>query len=335
MQQSLKILVLRFSSIGDIVLTTPVLRCIKKTYPEAIVHYATKPAYAPLLRGNPYLDSIKLLPQALRPWLKALRQERYTHIIDLHHNIRTAVIKAALGVPAHSFPKYNRTKWSMVNMKRSKGAVPHVVTRYFSTVKPLGVHNDDNGLDIFLPSKAQVDFRKLGISDTTSVLTAAIGGTYATKKMPVDQWKSLLQRLPYPVVLLGGAEDLPVAEALQRDFPGQVLHRIGRWSVLESAAAILQSALLITHDTGMMHIGAALQKPMVTLWGNTVPGFGMTPYYGKNHTTPYWVFEVEELSCRPCSKLGFDRCPKGHFKCMVNQPLDAIADQIKGWMSNR
>ena len=114
-----KFLILRFSSIGDIVLTTPVIRCLKQQYPDAEVHYATKKSYQSLLENNPYVDKVFVLEKSLNYLLKQLKSERYDYIIDLHNNLRTTILKLRLGVKSFSFDKLNFQKWILVKFKKN------------------------------------------------------------------------------------------------------------------------------------------------------------------------------------------------------------------------
>lgn len=123
---------------------------------------------------------------------------------------------------------------------------------------------------------------------------------------------------------MGGPEDQIVGQGIA-DRVSHVLNFCGMCSIAQSALLIESSQLLITHDTGMMHVGAALRKPILSIWGNTIPDFGMYPFYPRDQNIPSQMFEVPNLSCRPCSKIGHKVCPKGHFKCMINQDIGQIA----------
>ncbi|MEO6845287.1 MAG: hypothetical protein ABI184_08940, partial [Ginsengibacter sp.] len=151
-EKPLKFLIIRFSSIGDIVLTTPVVRCLRKKYPHAIIHYLTKKQFAGILQSNPYLDKVLLLDDDLKKTIEETEKENYDHIIDLHHNLRTLRIKNAIReIPFHSFHKLNIKKWIYTNFKINLMPHKHIVDRYMATVAKLGVLNDGLGLDYFIP----------------------------------------------------------------------------------------------------------------------------------------------------------------------------------------
>jgi heptosyltransferase-2 len=192
----------------------------------------------------------------------------------------------------------------------------HIVDRFFETVKPLGVINDGEGLDFFINPHDEIDVHKfLPEGFQNGYIAFVIGAKHKTKCMPVDKIISICSKINYPIVLLGGFEDKPTGEEIAAKFKGKVFSSCGKTTVGQSASIVKQSQLVITHDTGLMHIAAAFRKKIISVWGNTVPEFGMYPYLPAN-STPFSIVEVKNLSCRPCSKLGFEKCPKGHFKCM-------------------
>ncbi len=316
-----KILIIRFSSIGDIVLTSPIIRSLRTQFPDAAIHYVTKATYQPLLHANPHIDRVHTLSTTLFALIQELRKEQFSAVIDLHNNLRSHIITTALGRPYSRFPKMNREKYKLVRSHGSTPAIPHVVERYYAAGQKWDLQPDGKGLEHFVPAQEQVNSGIL----PAKYIAAGIGGTYPTKVFPTEQWLALIPRLTAPVVLLGGPQDLDMAMALQKAFPDQVLHNIGTWSVNQSASVLAQSAAVISNDTGMMHLAAAFRKPLAVTWGNTVPAFGMGPYYGQESPPPTQHFQVEGLDCRPCHKLGHKACPEHHFKCMRNQDVQDIA----------
>lgn len=319
-----KILVIRFSSIGDIVLTTPVLRGLKQQT-GAEVHFLTKKAFASIVEHNPHVDKIYLLTENIDDVIRELKKEEYDGIVDLHHNLRSQRIKLALGRPATSFAKLNVQKWMMVNFKINHLPAVHIVDRYLDTVAHLGVKKDEEGLEFFHPPGSMVDIHKQFGFEPGKYCTIVIGAAHQTKCMTVEQIRQLCDELNMPVILLGGKEEIEKANGILAGVSNtQVKSAVGALSILQSASVIQQSGPIITHDTGMMHIAAALKKPQVVVWGNTIPRFGMYPYYG-NENVKWTSFEIKDLYCRPCSKLGFEKCPKGHFRCMLEHDIKGIA----------
>ena len=322
----MKVLIVRFSSIGDIVLTTPVVRCIKQQLPGVELHYLTKPGFKQILAPNPYIDKIYTLQDSLSVTAKVLRAEKYDFIVDLHNNQRTLALKALLRRPGRSFYKMNLEKWLMVQFKVNKLSPLHIVDRYLAAAKPLGITNDGQGLDHFILEKDVVDISVLPETHRKGYIALVIGAKHNTKKLPEHKLITLCQQLHYPIVLLGGPEDKAQGEAIAKAGT-HVYNACGGFSLAGSASLVQQADLVISHDTGLMHIAAAMKKPILSVWGNTIPEFGMYPYYGEVEVTGSKMFEVKDLSCRPCSKIGYMQCPKKHFKCMEQQNIDAIVQQ--------
>ena len=330
----MKVLVIRFSSIGDIVLTTPVVRVLKSQL-GAEVHYFTKKGYTSLLENNPYIDKVWGLEDSLSSVLDALKKEQFDYIIDLHNNLRTRIVKWKLGVQNYSFDKLNWQKWIMVRFKINRLPNKHIVDRYLETLKPLGGKEDALGLDYFIPEKDEVPIDWLPETHQKGYLVYAIGGQHDTKKLPLSRMIELCDKMNRSIVLIGGKEDLengqqiaqvfekrlenaPYEEGLQQLGKKTIIFNgCGKFNLNQSASIIRQSMAVFTHDTGMMHVAAAFKKQVYSIWGNTIPEFGMYPY-----KTQFTVFERQNLSCRPCSKIGYNKCPKGHFDCMNKISFD-------------
>lgn len=322
-----KILVIRFSSIGDIVLTTPVVRCIKQQLKDAEVHYLTKKPFEGILAANPYISKVYSIEKHVNEVIEKLKAENYDHIIDLHNNIRSSQVKVKLGKPSSAFNKLNVKKWMLVNLKWDLMPNVHVVDRYMETVKKLGVVDDEKGLDYFIPSKDEVNVDEFfsnegrGFKSRHPYIAFVIGAKHSTKQLPVEKIISICKKIRQPVVLLGGKEDAENGDMISAAAGIHVLNACGKFNLNQSASLVKQADKVITHDTGLMHIAAAFKKKIISVWGNTVPALGMYPYMPDNYSA---IIQVEGLSCRPCSKIGYSRCPKGHFKCMMLIDEDAV-----------
>ena len=306
MEESLKILVVRFSSIGDIVLTTPVVRMLK-TQLNTEVHFLTKAPYVSLFKNNPYVDSVFQIDKSINEVISDLKKENYDYVIDLHSNLRTQILKLKLGVSAKSFNKLNWEKFLLTNFKTNILPDVHIVDRYLDTVKFLGITNDNKGLDFFLSNADKVDLNEF----PNDYVAIVIGGQHATKILPTAKIISICKKLNKAVLLIGGPDDKARGDEISK--ASGAINTCGNHSLLQSAFLIKNSAYVISHDTGMMHIAAAFKKKIYSVWGNTIPEFGMYPYLSDKNSK---MIEVQDLSCRPCSKIGYDKCPKGHFKCM-------------------
>ena len=309
-----KILIIRFSSIGDIVLTTPVIRCIKEQKPDTEIHYLTKAPFKTILEHNPYITRIHTVSNEVKEVVEILQKENFDLVIDLHNNIRSMQTKRALGKPSSSFKKLNFKKWLLVNFKINRMPVAHVVDRYLRTVSSLGIKNDNKGLDYFISPEDEIPLSTLPLSHQNGYIGFVIGAKHFTKKLPIEKIISICKKVDQPIILLGGKEDQERANQIEKALGINIYNACGKYNLNQSASLIKQAKRIITHDTGLMHVAAAFKKEIISVWGNTVPVFGFTPYLPSPKSK---MVEVEKLSCRPCSKIGYDKCPKGHFKCMM------------------
>lgn len=337
MKKTPKILIIRFSAIGDIVLTTPIIRCLKKQLIGSEIHFCTKKQNDTFISTNPYLDKVHFLENSLSDLIKRLKAEKFDYIIDLHNNLRTRVIKARLwNAKSYTFNKLNWKKFLYVRFKMESMPNKHVVDRYFDTVKKLGVTNDNEGLDYFIPEKDEVEKNWLPETHQGEYVVFAIGGSFATKRLPTKKIIEVCDKINQPIILLGGKDDSIVANEIEKFFDQSnstsileealkvnfnkktvIFNGCGKFNLNQSAFLAKNSRAVFTHDTGMLHISAAFKKEIFSIWGNTTPELGFYPYQ-----TKFTIFEVKNLACRPCSKLGHDQCPKGHFKCMNNIKFD-------------
>lgn len=326
-KEILKILIIRFSSIGDIVLTTPVIRCLKQQLPEAEIHFLTKNSFLPVVEANPYIDKIYSIHKNVEEVLLTMKGEKYRYIIDLHNNLRSRMVRIGLGTKTYSFNKINFQKWLITNFKINRLPKKHIVDRYMKPAEKLGVKNDGQGLDYFIPKKEEVNlkafFRKNNLGEVKPYIAFVVGAAHATKRLPVIRIIELCQKLKMPVILLGGPEDEGPGAFIAEQAGDQVVSACGKLKLNESASVVRQAEKVISHDTGLMHIAAAFNKEIISVWGNTIPEFGMYPYYGRNEDRNT-TMEVKGLSCRPCSKIGHNECPKKHFRCMVDIDFEKV-----------
>lgn len=327
-----KLLIIRFSSIGDIVLTTPVIRCLKTQLSDTELHYCTKKQYAGVLQANPYIDKLHLLEGKLADFAVALKRENFDFIIDLHKSMRSRWLRLLLRKPSSTFPKLNLKKWLLVNFRVNLLPDMHIVDRYFKAVNRFGVTNDGNGLDYFIPEPDNLNPAWLPETHQKDFVAFVIGGRHFTKIFPVQKVIEVCQMIEFPIVLLGGTEDFPNGEAIVAELKENAFNACGKFNFNQSAALVKHAKVVITNDTGLMHVAAALRKKIISLWGNTVPEFGMFPYLPEPYRAGSILFEVKGLDCRPCSKIGHKQCPKKHFACMKELDSVKIAETANSMM---
>lgn len=307
----LKVLIIRFSSMGDIIYTTPVVRCLKKQIPGIEIHFLTKKQFQFIFDGNPYLDKLHLLADKLSETITELRNEKFDYVIDLHNSLRSTLVKLQLGVRSSTFNKMRFRKWLALRFKINKVPTSHLVDRYMDTVKFLGIQNDGDPIDYFLPNTFSID-HLLPESHRKGYLVFIIGAMHFTKRMPNYKVISLCKKLSLPIVLLGGHDVQLNGDEIASALGSTVYNACGKLSLNESVFLVKEAQSVIGFDTGLTHIAEAFNKKIVSIWGSTSPELlGVQPY----QVDQFYTAGVK-LPCRPCSKFGLDHCPKKHFKCM-------------------
>ena len=328
------VLAVRFSSIGDVLLTTPLLRAIRLRHSDARVTVLTKPGYVPLLSHNPHVSQVlEAAPdRPLRFLARQLRAGRYTHLLDLHDSLRSRLLRAMVPGAWGTYPKHRLARAALIYTKRDyyRDRRP-VAERYFDAARALDVTPDGQRPDFFLSpdSERETDTwlarSRLGQG---RVIALAPGAAHATKRWPVEHWRWLAGRLleqDLSIAIVGGTDDVILGDALVNGAPGRIANAAGRFGLQGTGALLRRAAALVSGDTGVMHMAVAVGTPVVALFGPTVRRFGFFPY-----TSRADVIELG-LPCRPCSSKGGPRCPLGHHRCMVDIAPDAVlASVVRG-----
>jgi len=318
-----KVLIIRFNSIGDIVLTSPVVQALSNEGYE--VHYLCKKTYSSLLSAIPNIMRAHLFDGNLAQTTKALKKEKFHYIIDLHNNYRSNKVARALRVRAHRLQKQRIKLFLLTKFNLRVQPQKHIVDRFMQVVSPL-LSTKVRHQVIFDIGHEQI--QKINNLNLPSAFVAiSIGAAYYTKRIPTYMIIEIINGLSMPVVLLGGKDDRERANEIATKCVRDIINLVGAVSIIESAEVINRSKVLLTGDTGLMHIGAAVGAPIVAVFGSTHPVLGYTPYY--NDQPVFSIIENIDLKCRPCTKQGKDSCPKGHFNCMNNITAQSIVKEIK------
>lgn len=320
----MKVLVVRFSSIGDIVLTSPIVRALKEQV-AAEVHFITKEKFSAVVAENPRIDKIYRIKKEITEVMSDLKKEKYDYVIDLHKNLRSKRLIYTLGVKSITFDKINIEKWLRVHTRINYLPNKHLVDRYYEGVKKLGVEDDGEGLEYFHGVSESELVQLIPRGDYVAVV---LGATYYTKRIPKKKILTLVENTTMPCILLGGKDVLELGEELTGQLPNAINY-VGKLSLNQSAALVSKSKFTVTGDTGLMHIAAAFKVPTLVFWGSTAHELGMYPYYGKNHCVASIDIVNREINCSPCSKIGKETCPKGHFKCMLETNDAEIIKAVK------
>lgn len=338
-----KTLVIRFSSIGDIVLTTPLLRVLRARFPKSQIDYVTRQEYAELIRYNANLNITHLFDasggfQRLRELKAKLRRERYDLVIDLHNGLRSKYLRSMPGVGLIVVvDKRIKERTMLVKFKKNiyKDKVS-VADRYIETVKEFGVEDDGKGPEIHIPDEilfgVSGKMGKLRLDRFEHVLGLCPFARHATKEWPAERYAwvggKIAKERNTALLIFGGkgdvARSVPFVKALKGTAGDErVIDLTGEYSLLESAAAMQFCDAVLSNDSGLMHLATAMQKKVVAVFGSTVEEFGFFPA-GRDAK----VLERKGLYCRPCSHLGLARCPEGHFRCMNETGVEEVYREI-------
>ncbi len=333
-----KVLIIRLSSIGDVVLASPFIRVLRARFPKAQIDFLVKSEYAELVRFNHHLSSVIELKtpdfSELGALRKKIRRERYDAIFDLHNSLRSRYLRTYSGARTVSVvDKRVFERFVLIKFKRNlyKNAAP-IAERYFETAHRSDVKDDGKGLEIFVPdetlSAVSSIMAKHRLDQYNTVLGMAPAAEHATKMWPGERFAEVALEAARvhqaKIFIFGGQEDTKRCEeiaGLVNSSAGMeaAVSFAGRLSLLETAAALDFCDVVVCNDTGIMHLAAARQRNVVALFGPTVKEFGFFPY-----GTHARVIEQNGLPCRPCTHIGSELCPQRHFRCMKDTTVDQV-----------
>ncbi|MEW6486599.1 MAG: glycosyltransferase family 9 protein [Thermodesulfobacteriota bacterium] len=327
----MKILLIRFSSLGDVVLATAAVEALRADRPDAEVHVLTKPAFRGVFQENPGVARVVEWDpaQGLAALARHLRSERYDGVVDLHGNLRTRLLRFL--VPSPRWTRYAkgslRRRVAVALGRPGLLGKVHVVDRYLEAMAPLGVP-PIRRLPRLYPgvaerTRARSLLSEAGRRPEELVVALAPSARWPTKAWPREHWQGLLRELSGPAprffpVLVGGAGDRELCAAILGAERGADL--AGKTSVLETAAVLEEARVLVSNDSAPLHLANAVGTPAVALFGPTVRGFGFYPL------GPRDVVLEQALPCRPCSLHGGERCPEGHHRCLAEIPVGSVRD---------
>ena len=334
-----KILIIRMSSIGDILLTTPVIRLLKHKFPASKIDFVIKKNFAQVLADHPQVDRFYIFDKhsensSLRAIKKEIRQQQYDLIVDLHNNIRSRFL--TLGSRAKLIfhyrkgivPRFFHVKFKL---KFSKVIVP-AYQKYIKCLKLYGIEDDHQGLDFYVHPKIEQQVRKkygyFWQEDKLSIIGIVPGAQHPTKRWTSEGFSSVINYLvekgKYQIILFGNQDDRKIAATLDLPSSSKILNSIGELSLREAGALMKCCDAVVTNDSGLMHLASALKKKVVAIFGSTTEELGFFPYL-----TEHIVIQNNSLTCRPCSHIGRKKCPKKHFKCMKDISTQHVIDAIE------
>lgn len=312
------ILVVRLSSLGDVLLTTPLVRWLRARYPNATIDVAVAERFAEVYASNPHVSTVVKIQPDQRTWQHTRRS--YDVVLDLQNNNRSHSLTKALSTAIRRYPKHRLEKLALVYLKRKPVITTHVVQRYATTLHGLDVQQDDLGLEVF------VNGRKAEQNPNAHAIGIAPGAHHFTKRWPTEKFAAVAQTLlqaSTPIVLLGGPAEVELCNTIHEACKGLTTRADGATTLAQTIDALQNCTTVITNDSGVMHLAAACGVPIVAVFGSTVKELGFTPY-----GIPYRIVE-QDVVCRPCSHIGRGSCPKGHFNCMNLISVEQVVGEVE------
>ena len=323
-----KILIIRLSSIGDVLLATPLIRILRKRFPGSKIDFVIKEQFKELISLHPYLDTIytyqkEATDNSLKEIKQRIKAQKYDVIFDIHKNFRSHYLRTGSKAEhIYKFKKFIFKRWLLVHLKIDlyKRIIP-VYQRYIDSGRKLGIEYDEQGLDIFIPDSIRNTINnawdKIPGSKDDLVIGIAPGASLMTKRWPVEGFRTIIEQLleTYPqarILLFGDKNDQAITRELMSNENSRIFDVAGKYSLLETAALLDYCDLVVTNDTGLMHLASALKKKVVAIFGSTTEQLGFFPC-----NKEAIVIQNNKLKCRPCSHVGRQECPKKHFKCML------------------
>lgn len=313
------VLVVRFNSIGDIVLTSPV---ISRLHAEGYkVHYLTKKVFSELLENNPKVGQCWVLEDSLSKVIEELSDHSFKFVIDLHNNYRSKRVCKAISAPTYRLSKERIGMWLLTNFGIRNTSERHIVHRFLDVLSPLRLSSRSEKLEFYTESES-IEYLAL----PEEYLAVAVGAAWSTKQIPTAKQIEIIEQSKWKnIVLLGGPDEKEMADEIVSGTSKKITNLVGDLSITQSGLVVKDASVLLTGDTGLMHIAAAVETPTVAVFGSTHPVLGYTPFTDEKN---YYIIQNESLGCRPCTKQGKSACPKGHFKCMLDLDFKDLVTKI-------
>ena len=330
-----RILLVRFSSLGDVLLTTPLIRALRARHPEATLTAVTKEIWAPLLSANPHLDEVvSVAPgDTVVGLARALRSASHTHRLDLHSSARSRMLRLLVPGQWTTYHTRRRERTRLIRQKRDTyGIHVPVAERYFEAASELDVHPDGKPAELYISpaaeARADAWLAAHQLDEAAPLVALAPGAAHATKRWPLAHWRTLaaqLARSGARTVVLGSAAEREAAACVVAATDGRAESAAGELDLQASGAVLRRCRVLVSGDTGPMHLATAVGTPVVALFGPTVELFGFFPYHARA------TILERPLACRPCSSKGGPHCPLGHHRCLTDIMPEEVMARTQEW----
>ena len=336
LQELNKILIIRLSSIGDIILTTPLLRSTREKFPLAQIDYLTKKEFTDILKNSREIDHLIEFDKntgftGLKALKKKIRSEKYDLLIDLHNNLRSNYLKFNSGIRFKTtYSKKLLERFMLVKFGRNiYKELKQVYLRYFESVKRFDIQYDHKGTEVVVSEDNTTKIKEILRNDhfdfEKSLIVICPGASYSNKRWIAEGYGVVAGYFYHKknafIAFAGGKQDTEICWQIIDKFDLKAVNYAGRFSLAESASLLKEASLVITNDTGMMHLSQAVKTPVVAIFGPTTQELGFFPIPENSKVVE------NDLKCRPCTFKGLNYCPEKHFNCMKGiRPVDVIKE---------
>ncbi len=317
-----KVLVIRLSSLGDILLTTPLLRALKNLNPNLSIDFLLRQEYVEALELNPNINQLFFFTRNDFENLKLLNQlsgKKYDLIIDLQNNLRSRGIVSKLKGNKLRFDKKSFQKILLVKTKINLlKTAPPIPVRYASVID--GLELDSKGLELITDKQPSAILKS-----KNNLIGISPGSRHFTKRWPAEyfiQLSRFLLQNNFNVVIFGGKSDSEICRYINQQIP-EIINLQNDNDLLQTAADMKLCSAVVCNDSGMMHTASAVGVKVLAIFGSSVKEFGFAPYNCKS-----LILENNSLSCRPCSHIGRESCPEMHFRCMKEIKPEFVYNEL-------
>lgn len=300
----MKFLIIRFSTMGDIVLTSPLVRCLRKQFPDAAIHFLADDACRPAIEFNPHIDKLHVLAHSVELMLEELKTEEYDHIIDLQHDSKSLLVSRSLKKkPLLISPDGFRSRF-ITRFTRLR--TPHFADACFKAAATLKIKYDGGGLDYFIAANEETKKSDIPGAHYAGYIACGIGVSPGAKKWPAAKWKIFCEKLDHPIILMGSNEDAPIGNEIASTDPVKIYNACGKFSMNEMADLISKSKMFVTHENDLLHVAAAYKRPVISLWGHAASLAARYPYYGKIFLTGKQQLPFDNFLNRHIESIAVD-----------------------------